>query len=263
MKRADVSGAMPGDVAGQPAYTVRISPKRGRRPGRRRRAGMGRRPRRAAAGWRCSRSGSGSPVLELTATDVSYGSVPASALRRLAAAGREGRRPSRRQGDAGRATTVMEPPVDRRGCGRAGGAVQALGARHPGRPAAPRGAAARLARRRRRRAGDLRRDLGGIAVIEQGARPGARAKLHGRRGTAASTSARSRSTASAVRSCRPRSARWSASSAAACRYTVPARCRPPRPRPRRAGCSGCRATRSSCAGWSSATARSWPSTTST
>lgn len=77
MKRADVSNAVPGDIASQPAYTVRISPKQD--------GGL------LGAGelaWDAVRGlplrlavfakGNDSPVLELTATDVSYGSVPAS-----------------------------------------------------------------------------------------------------------------------------------------------------------------------------------------
>jgi outer membrane lipoprotein-sorting protein len=77
MKRADVSNAVPGDIASQPAYTVRISPKQD--------GGL------LGAGelaWDAVRGlplrlavfakGNDSPVLELTATDISYGSVPAS-----------------------------------------------------------------------------------------------------------------------------------------------------------------------------------------
>jgi outer membrane lipoprotein-sorting protein len=77
MKKADVSGAAPGDVAGRPVYTVRVSPKQ--------KGGL------LAAGelaWDALQGvplrvsvfakGNDSPVLELTATYVSYGSVPAS-----------------------------------------------------------------------------------------------------------------------------------------------------------------------------------------
>ena len=79
MEHADVSGAIPGDVAGQPTYTVRVSP--------RQQGGM---LAGAELAWDALRGvplrigvfakGGSSPVLELTATDVSYGSVPASSF---------------------------------------------------------------------------------------------------------------------------------------------------------------------------------------
>jgi outer membrane lipoprotein-sorting protein len=74
---AKVSGAVPDNVAGHPAYTVRVSPRQN--------GGL------VGAGelaWDAARgvplrvgvyaTGRTSPVVELTATDVSYGSVPAS-----------------------------------------------------------------------------------------------------------------------------------------------------------------------------------------
>jgi outer membrane lipoprotein-sorting protein len=76
-KHLNLSGAAPSDVAGQPAYTVRVSPKRngGLLGG-------------AELAWDAVRGvplrfaiyarGDNSPVLELKVTDVSYGSVPAS-----------------------------------------------------------------------------------------------------------------------------------------------------------------------------------------
>jgi outer membrane lipoprotein-sorting protein len=77
MKHVDVSAAIPSDVAGHATYTVRVSP--------RKQGGM------LAGGelaWDAVRGvpleigifakGGSSPVLELTATNVSYGSVPAS-----------------------------------------------------------------------------------------------------------------------------------------------------------------------------------------
>jgi len=76
-QHVDLSGAKPGDVAHQAAYTVRISPKHD--------GGL------LGAGelaWDASRGvplrfaiyahGASSPVLELTVTHISYGSVPAS-----------------------------------------------------------------------------------------------------------------------------------------------------------------------------------------
>jgi outer membrane lipoprotein-sorting protein len=72
-----VSGAIPGDIAGRPAYSVRVSPR-----------GSGGLLSSVVLGWDAVRGvplrfavyarGDGSPVLELTATDISYGRVPAS-----------------------------------------------------------------------------------------------------------------------------------------------------------------------------------------
>ncbi|HVS29359.1 MAG TPA: hypothetical protein VHE14_07385 [Solirubrobacteraceae bacterium] len=77
MQKADVSGATPTNVAGQPAYSVRISPKAdGGLLGGGELAFDAARgvPLRAAV----YAKGNPTPVLELTATDISYGPVPAS-----------------------------------------------------------------------------------------------------------------------------------------------------------------------------------------
>ncbi len=78
-RHADVSGAMPSDVAGQPAYTARISPKEG-----------GSLFGGVELAWAADNgvplraavysSGSSSPVIELAATEISYGPVPDSVL---------------------------------------------------------------------------------------------------------------------------------------------------------------------------------------
>jgi outer membrane lipoprotein-sorting protein len=73
----DVSGAIPSDVAGQPAYTVRVSPKHdGGLLGNARLAWDAARgvPLRFAVYAR----GDGTPVLELKATNISFGRVPTS-----------------------------------------------------------------------------------------------------------------------------------------------------------------------------------------
>jgi outer membrane lipoprotein-sorting protein len=77
MQRVNVSGAIPGDIAGQPAYTVQISPKHS--------AGL---LGDAQLAWDAARGvplrfaiharGDSSPVIELKATDISYGTVPSS-----------------------------------------------------------------------------------------------------------------------------------------------------------------------------------------
>jgi outer membrane lipoprotein-sorting protein len=79
MQHAQVSGAVPSDIAGRAAYTVRVTPK----------------PRGGLLGgfelgWDAVRGvplrfevlarGDSTPVLELTATDISFGSVPTSAF---------------------------------------------------------------------------------------------------------------------------------------------------------------------------------------
>src|SRR5918912_2529542 len=77
MRDASVSGAIPGTVAGRPAYTVRVGPKHdGGLLGAGELAWDALRglPLRAAV----YAQGSDSPVLELTATDIAYGPVPAS-----------------------------------------------------------------------------------------------------------------------------------------------------------------------------------------
>ena len=100
-RQADLSGATPTDVAGQPAYTREDLAEARRRPARRRRARLGRRPRRAAARGDL-RPGQRGPVLELTATDISYGAVARRRRRRRAAGRREGRRAR-----SGRSTTTQ------------------------------------------------------------------------------------------------------------------------------------------------------------
>jgi outer membrane lipoprotein-sorting protein len=79
MQHANVSGAIPSDVAGQAAYTVRVSPKHD--------GGL---LGSAELAWDATRGvplkfaifarGQRTPVIELQATDISYGSVPASAF---------------------------------------------------------------------------------------------------------------------------------------------------------------------------------------
>lgn len=77
MTHADLSGAIPSDVAGQPAYTVRVSPKaNGGLVGGAELAwdaanGI---PLRAAV----YAKGESAPVLELTATEIGFGAVPDS-----------------------------------------------------------------------------------------------------------------------------------------------------------------------------------------
>jgi outer membrane lipoprotein-sorting protein len=77
MERVNLSGAIPGDIAGRPAYTVRLSPKHA--------AGL---LGDAQLAWDAARGvplrfaiyarGESSPVVELKATDISYGTVPSS-----------------------------------------------------------------------------------------------------------------------------------------------------------------------------------------
>jgi outer membrane lipoprotein-sorting protein len=75
-RNAGLSGAIPVDVGGRPAYDVRIAPKQGGLVGAARLAFDASHavPLRVAVYPR----GSSSPVLELKATDISYGRVPAS-----------------------------------------------------------------------------------------------------------------------------------------------------------------------------------------
>jgi outer membrane lipoprotein-sorting protein len=77
VRHAQLSGAIPGDIAGQPAYTVHISPKQ-----------SGGLLRGFELAWDAVRGvplrfevlarGDSTPVLELTATDISFGKVPTS-----------------------------------------------------------------------------------------------------------------------------------------------------------------------------------------
>src|SRR5262249_23630733 len=77
MGHADLSGAIPSDVAGQAAYTVRISPKHDGGL-----LGAGELAWDAANGVPLRLAvyahGDSTPVLELKATDISFGPVPAS-----------------------------------------------------------------------------------------------------------------------------------------------------------------------------------------
>jgi outer membrane lipoprotein-sorting protein len=77
MRHADLSGAIPSDVAGRPAYTVRVSPKaNGGLVGAAELAwdAASGAPLRAAV----YAKGESSPVLELSATEISFGPVPDS-----------------------------------------------------------------------------------------------------------------------------------------------------------------------------------------
>ena len=79
MQHAILSGAIPGDIAGQPAYSVRVSP--------RQHGGL---LGSIQLGWDALHGvplrvavfarGDSTPVLQLIATNISYGSVPASAF---------------------------------------------------------------------------------------------------------------------------------------------------------------------------------------
>jgi outer membrane lipoprotein-sorting protein len=75
-----VSGAIPGDVAGRPAYTVRVSPQHDGGL-----LGSGELAWDAIRGvplrFAVYARGDSSPVLELKATDISYGSVPADVFK--------------------------------------------------------------------------------------------------------------------------------------------------------------------------------------
>ncbi len=79
MEHLDISGATPSNVAGQPAYSVRVSPKRD--------GGL---LDAAELAWDAAHGvplraavyavGNSAPVLELAATDISFGPIPASAF---------------------------------------------------------------------------------------------------------------------------------------------------------------------------------------
>ena len=89
----NVSGATPTDVAGQPAYTVRVSPKE-----------TGSLIGGAELSWDAVHgvplraaiysSTSSSPVIELAATEISYGPVDGLGVRLHPAAGRQGQKKS-------------------------------------------------------------------------------------------------------------------------------------------------------------------------
>jgi outer membrane lipoprotein-sorting protein len=76
-RHVNVSGALPSDVAGRPTYTVRVSPKHDGGL-----LGAGELAWDAVRGvplrFAVYARGQSSPVLELKATDISYGNVPAS-----------------------------------------------------------------------------------------------------------------------------------------------------------------------------------------
>jgi outer membrane lipoprotein-sorting protein len=161
-KRATISGAIPSDVAGRPAYTVRVSPRQG--------GGLlggaelawdavHGTPLRAAVYAR----GSSSPVLELKVTDISFGPVSSSVFDVTPPASAK--------------VTDLSPPRGGAGRGHEAAPVSGAGAvakRTPFALAAPK----RLAGLRRgevrlvssgRKAGALvtyGRGLGGIAVLE-------------------------------------------------------------------------------------------------
>ena len=93
-KHADISGATPTDVAGQAAYTVRVSPREnggligGAELSWDAKHGI---PLRAAI----YSTNSSAPVIELAATEISYGPVESSDARLHPAREREGRKTSR------------------------------------------------------------------------------------------------------------------------------------------------------------------------
>ena len=140
--------------------------------------------------------GSSTPVLELKATDISYGTVPASDFDVTPPAGREGRQPRRAERRARRREA-------RRRAGRSpasGRSSKALPFKLSApadarRPAAPRGPPRRLEGREAGALVTYGQGLGGIAVIEQPAEPARAAPAPGAATTAACSSRRSRSTA--------------------------------------------------------------------
>ena len=192
-------------------------------------------------GSRSTPAATARPVLELKATDISYGPVAGVGVRRSR------RRPARR-------SSRSTPPAGHAGHGAARhGAAQARTrevtgaaavarrlpftlrrAEHARRAAAAVGDAAGLGRHPAALV-TYGQNLGGIAVIEQTATTaGAGApERRRRRPPAASACRRCRSTAPPARSSTPRSARWSGSPAAASATRCSARCRRRPPRPRR------------------------------
>src|SRR3954451_9102439 len=167
MGQADLSGARPATVAGRPAYTVRIAPKHD--------GGL---IGAAELSWDADHgtplraavyaSGAAKPVLELTATDISYGRVDPDALR--VGAPRGAKMTTVDLGDAG--------GKDGRGPHATVSGARAVGARLPFRLSAP----ARLVglpRNEVRLVGSgtdtgalvtYGAGLGGIAVLEQPAK---------------------------------------------------------------------------------------------
>jgi outer membrane lipoprotein-sorting protein len=172
-KHAFLSGAIPSDVAGQPAYTVRVSPKRN--------SGLlggvqlawdaaHGTPLRAAV----YAKGTSSPVLQLEATDISFGPVSSSVFQVSPPA-------------SAKVTEVSPPKRARASRGHAAevSGLAAVARRTSFRPAAPRS----LAGMRRgglhlvghgRDTGALvtyGRGLGGLAVLEMPAKPGSSGRL--------------------------------------------------------------------------------------
>ena len=140
--QANLSGAIPGDIAGRPVYSLRVSPSHdGGLLGAVQLAwdaehGV---PLKLAVYSR----GDASPVLALTATDVHYGAIPSSDLTVHAPASIKPvdvKLPASRL----RQGSGREAPPDQRRCGGGqGAAVQAVRSRLAGRPAAQGRAAGR------------------------------------------------------------------------------------------------------------------------
>ena len=167
-----LSGAIPSDVAGQPAYTVHVSPQaNGGLVGGAELAwdAANGAPLRAAL----YAKGESSPVLELSATEVSFGPIPESVFEVTPPPGAKVVELSPPAGGEGEASG--DPAAGHRAGSRAGedllpGQRPAEPCRHVPRPGAP-----GLQRQRRRRPAHLR----------QGARRHRRARAAGRRSGAA------------------------------------------------------------------------------
>lgn len=176
MQEVDLSGATPSSVAGRPAYTVRVSPKHdGGLLGAAEIAWDSQRgiPLRAAV----YAQGSSTPVLELRATDISFGPLPAATFDVTPPANAK--------------TVTLDPSGAAAGADQGGGppvtGPDAVAKRLPFALAAP-GQLVGLPRRQVRlldwkgRPGALvtyGKGLGGIAVIEQASDPGAAAPAQG------------------------------------------------------------------------------------
>ena len=223
----NLSGATPTNVAGQPSYTVRISPKHD--------GGL---LGAAEVAWDAAHGvplraavyaqGETTPVLELEATDISFGKVAAADVDGRAAGGRQDRRAQ----PAGAATDAQRRPPRRTGLA----AVQqqvgftARRARHARRPAAP------------GRSGSCASATDNGALVTYGAGPRRDRRARSARPTpqaqaaaagAACACRRSRSTAPPARSSPRRSARVVTFDRGGVHYTVArlgAAARRPRPR---------------------------------
>ena len=131
MGRVNLSGAQPTDVAGRAAYRVTVSPKHD--------GGL---LGSAQLAWDATEGvplqfaiyarGNTTPVLELKATSISYGSVPASDFNISPPAGPRscGSGPAAAAATGADAARVHRRVGDRRAGGRGRGAVQARRARH-------------------------------------------------------------------------------------------------------------------------------------